>query len=366
VTAPNGRDYSLMQFNFPLFWGLAIQSYEATLVSDEAPLDRFLDGEDGALSALAQEGLGVFTGKGKCASCHGGPAFTNATVSAVRAGGATATDGGRAHDRGFFNIGVRPTVEDPGSGGRDPFGAPLAIAGRGRAVAGSFKTPTLRNVDLTAPYFHNGGQLSLRQVVEFYSRGGDFTNAEISGRIGRLALDARDVDGLVAFLRSLTDPRVRDQAAPFDHPQLFVPMGAQPGTAGELADCFREVPATGAAGGAPLPRFPGFSGPPCDAVPDLVRSAAAPTGTAPPAEAEPAATALAPRAPARAACVVPRVTRLTVAQARRRLRRAGCALGHIARARRGRGRLVVLRQRPAAGIRRPGGWGVAVRLRHAR
>ena len=69
VTAPNGNSYSLMQFNFPLFWGLAIQAYESTLVSDQAPVDKFLAGDTSALSAQAQQGMGVFSGNGGCESC---------------------------------------------------------------------------------------------------------------------------------------------------------------------------------------------------------------------------------------------------------------------------------------------------------
>jgi len=128
-------------------------------------------------------------------------------------------------------------------------------------------------VELTAPYFHNGGQLTLRQVVDFYSRGGDFANAELNPEIRDLGLDDRDKDALVAFLKSLTDERVRAQAAPFDHPQRFVPVGEQLNPDGSIktdangvaVDCILEVPATGAAGGAPLPTFESFrfTGPPC-------------------------------------------------------------------------------------------------------
>src|SRR5436309_2397413 len=83
VTAPNGNSYSLMQFNFPLFWGLAIQAYESTLISDQTPVDKFLSGDTSALSAQAQQGMGIFAGKGGCESCHEGPAFTDATVANV-------------------------------------------------------------------------------------------------------------------------------------------------------------------------------------------------------------------------------------------------------------------------------------------
>jgi cytochrome c peroxidase len=99
-------------------------------------------------------------------------------------------------DTGFANIGVRPTASDPGNGGTDPFGNSLSITRLARAtpeaVQGTFKVPALRNVELTAPYFHNGGQLTLRQVVDFYGRGGDFANAELNPEIRDLGLDDRD------------------------------------------------------------------------------------------------------------------------------------------------------------------------------
>jgi len=283
VKTAAGRSYSLMQFNFPLFWGLAIQAYESTLVSDQTPVDRFLSGEAGALSDSAKAGMGVFSGAGGCESCHSGAALSDASVASVSVGGAT--DAG-ARDTGFHNIGVRPTASDPGQGGTDPFGKPLSVSllggGSGTGVPGTFKTPDLRNVALTAPYFHNGGQLTLRQVVDFYSRGGDVPNAEQDPRIRNLGLSDVQKDDLVAFLESLTDPRVRDQSAPFDHPELFVPVGAQTradGLAvtdggGHVADCYKALPATGRAGGAALPAFPAFGGGPCDSPRAVARASA--------------------------------------------------------------------------------------------
>ncbi len=100
---------------------------------------------------------------------------------------------------------------------------------------GAFKIPSLRNVALTAPYFHNGGQRTLREVIEFYNRGGDFHDhvgpnnvpqtAFMDFEIGRLELTNSEIDAMVAFLETLTDQRVVDQSAPFDHPELFVPNG---------------------------------------------------------------------------------------------------------------------------------------------
>jgi cytochrome c peroxidase len=272
VQGPGGRTYSLMQYNFALFWGLAIQEYESSLVSDQSPVDRFLSGDTSALSADAQAGMSIFTGKGQCSSCHEGAAFTDATVDRVAQKGLT----NGLQDTGFHNIGVRPSTVDAGQDGSDPFGNPLSVTmlngGSNAGVAATFKTPDLRNVALTAPYFHNGGQMTLRQVVDFYSRGGDFP-----GELGILNLTDQEKDQLVAFLEALTDPRVKDQSAPFDHPELFVPIGEQTRADGSVitdgngraVDCFKRVAATGAGGGAALAAFPDFTGPSCDSAPPL-------------------------------------------------------------------------------------------------
>src|SRR5262249_10946603 len=112
-----------------------------------------------------------------------------------------------------------------------------------------FKIPGLRNVELTGPYFHNGGQATLSQVVEFYDRQSDFGDLNLANLDHNLAfIDLSDVDEppLVAFLRALTDERGRQEKAPFDHPQLFVSRG------GTLVEVLTvppiEVPRVGALG----------------------------------------------------------------------------------------------------------------------
>ena len=240
--------FSVMEANFSMFWGLAIQMYESTLVSDDAPIDRFLDGNKTALTQRQIDGMGTF--QSKCASCHSGAEFSDATFSAIGKTGLVTTTQLRSGvtasiDAGFHNIGVRPTADDIGVGGSDPFGNPLSAAARAGAanavVNGSVKTPSLRNVELTGPYFHNGSAATLAQVVEFYSRGGNFANAEQAGQIteigklqGSSAADKRLA--VVDFLTSLTDDRVRFLRAPFDHPQLVIPNGAQGSQVSVLAD----------------------------------------------------------------------------------------------------------------------------------
>jgi cytochrome c peroxidase len=219
--------------SFSVIWGEAIQAYEATLIPDQTPLDRFLAGNTGALTALQQRGLDRFTGKGNCTKCHAGAALSDATVSFFASNGAVNHDGG---DQGFHNLGVRPTAEDLGRAGPGPLGLAYSVSGSA-FDRGAFKTPGLRNVKLTAPYFHNGGKATLADVVAFYARGGDFANPERSIDLQPRSLSADDQAALVEFLTNgLTDCRVEQQRAPFDHPALPLP--------GRSAD----LPATGAAG----------------------------------------------------------------------------------------------------------------------
>jgi cytochrome c peroxidase len=287
--------YTQMELNFPLFFGLSVMLYEAMLVSDDSPFDR------GQLTAQQKRGKEIFEGKGKCIACHDGPLFSKAAHVATpgkqpKLVERMAMEDGKTslYDNGFYNIGVRPVQEDLGVGGTDPWGAPLSFSKQwvlGRkadsflvdpcsfdvpfpgqesvgcggnkvppginlreerlAVNGAFKTPTLRNIALTPPYFHNGGQATLQQVMAFYNRGGDFSSATKSPDVTRLGLTAGEQDALVAFMQSLTDERVRCSRAPFDHPELLIPDGHKADTVkkdGRLADRLRVLNATGAAG----------------------------------------------------------------------------------------------------------------------
>jgi cytochrome c peroxidase len=255
---PLDVNVSQMEANFGLFFAIAIQLYESTLVANDTPFDRYAAGNSSALSAQQVNGWEIFQGKGRCINCHGGAELTNASFRNVinqRIEPMAMSDGAiKTYDTGFYNIGVRPTSDDLGVGGDDPFGRPLSeskayardnnaasFLGNGFdaskyarplesevAVNGAFKTPGLRNVELTGPYFHNGGKATLMQVVEFYNRGGDFPNenrADLAPDISPIGLDETEKANLVAFLLSLTDERVRYEKAPFDHPSLCLPNG---------------------------------------------------------------------------------------------------------------------------------------------
>ena len=146
----------------------------------------------------------------------------------------------------------------------------LAILDMSTGVDGAFKVSGLRNAALTGPYFHNGGQQTLRQVVEFYNRGGDFALeniGDLSPFIRPLNLDDGDMDAIVAFLGALTDERVRCEMAPFDHPEIRIAAGARGNEltatedkkSGQSKDQIQLIQATGA-GGLPANYAPCLSG----------------------------------------------------------------------------------------------------------
>lgn len=185
----------------PVRIAMAIATFERTLNSDQTPSDI------GDLTQAEARGRQVFN-QSRCDVCHRGPLLT---------------------DDQFHNTGIRPAVEDQGL---------FAVTGNPGDM-GRFRTPSLRNAELRAPYMHNGRFATLEDVVEFYNRGGDVNAPNLERNLIRpLNLSAQQKADLVAFLkRPITDPRVRAESAPFDRPMLYtesmrVPQITGVGTAG--------------------------------------------------------------------------------------------------------------------------------------
>lgn len=244
-------EFNQLAYNFGLFFGLAIQAYESTLVSDDTPVDRFLAGDTTALTAPQQQGLNEFRGgASQCTQCHQGAALSAAALPPI--GVQINLNDPRA--QGFFRTGVSAVEDDPGAAGNDAFGSPLFPGAPGGRADGAFKSPSLRNVELTGPYFHTGGAATLEQVLEFYARNGDVpAGGNLGPGIGTIRLNPQERAQVVEFLRALTDDRVRFERAPFDHPSLCVPVGYAGTASNEL---FGLVPATGRNGNAvPLQTF---------------------------------------------------------------------------------------------------------------
>ena len=139
-------------------------------------------------------------------------------------------------------------------------------------VTGSFKIPSLRNIELTGPYMHDGSMSTLEQVIEFYTRGGNFSHdaKEITlvFPLPRFKFSEQNRRDLIAFLKTLTDDRVRFQKAPFDHPELVIPSGHDGDTSHVIPnsrypnlakDSFLKIPAVGATGSkSPLQPFENY------------------------------------------------------------------------------------------------------------
>ena len=198
-----------------------------------------------------------------CSSCHVDPELTLATYRGVE--GTTEYDP-LGPDSGFFPTGVEPIANDPGLGGTDGFGTLLSATVRNRPemakwMRGFFKTPSLRNVELTGPYFHNGSKTTLEDIVHFYTSGGDYPNIVLQP----WGPNPYELVAMPAFMKALTDDRVRFERAPFDHPELCVSTGhaetrGQPvpdtNAPGSAADRWASIPAVGARGNAvPLQTF---------------------------------------------------------------------------------------------------------------
>lgn len=107
--------------------------------------------------------------------------------------------------------------------------ANLNTAKMNYSTKAAFKVPTLRNIELTGPYMHNGSMATLQQVVEFYARKGNFENADKHRSVSQINLSSNLLGdsrrALVEFLNTFTDERVRYEKAPFDHPEIAIPNG---------------------------------------------------------------------------------------------------------------------------------------------
>jgi cytochrome c peroxidase len=163
----------------------AIASFERTILSGNAPYDRFKAGDKKALSESAQRGLKVFFNKGHCSACHVPPNFS---------------------DGAFHNLGVGIKAEKADFG---RFAETKLVGDRG-----GFKTPTLREINRTAPYMHDGSLKTLEEVVDYYDKGG-IQNEQLDEEIFALNLTAQEKADLVTFMKEgFTSPECPDMECP--------------------------------------------------------------------------------------------------------------------------------------------------------
>lgn len=198
----------------------AIAAYERTLVSFDAPFDHFIAGDQNAIDDSAKRGWELFNTKARCNKCH---ALTE-----------TKRDVTNFTDFDYHNIGIgiiRHNVaplaikaqREIDSGhleavDRAAIQTDMSVLGRflitkKEADTAAFKTPNLRNVLVTGPYFHDGSQETLWDVMDHYNKGDGLKNPWLDEDIQPLAMTEQDIDDLVAFLAALTSPDYRDLGA---------------------------------------------------------------------------------------------------------------------------------------------------------
>ncbi len=201
----------------------AIAAYERALASFDSPFDHFIAGDKKSISESAKRGWELFNTKGRCNKCH---ALTD-----------TRRDVTTFTDNDFHNIGIgiirhdvvelaRQAEREIASGDLKAVDSaailtPMSALGRflitrKESDIASFKTPDLRNVLVTGPYFHDGSQETLWDTADHYNKGDGLQNPWLDEDIQPLALTENEIDDLVAFLASLTSP----QYSPFGEQEL--------------------------------------------------------------------------------------------------------------------------------------------------
>jgi cytochrome c peroxidase len=176
----------------------AIASFERTIVSKNSPYDRYIQGDRAAMSKAAIRGMRLFSRKGRCSTCHSGPYFSDSEFHNLGVG----YKNGQYADVGRYGV-----TKDP----KD---------------MGAFKTPTIRQVAVTAPYLHDGSEKTLLDVIDLYDRGG-IRNPNLDRAVVPLNLTDREKRDLVAFMEALTG----------SYPIVEAPAPLDPGiTAGKLSE----------------------------------------------------------------------------------------------------------------------------------
>jgi cytochrome c peroxidase len=207
--APNGLD--LLR---------AIASYERTQLSFDSPFDRFIAGDNNAIDASAKRGWELFNTQARCNKCH---ALTDSQRDVTV-----------FTDNDFHNIGIgiirhnvvalarqaEQLIKSGDTAGIDRAAIQTDMSALGRFLitkkekdTASFKTPDIRNVLVTGPYFHDGSQATLWDVIDHYNKGDGLQNPYLDEDIQPLALTDTDIDDLVAFMASLTSAIYKEQGA---------------------------------------------------------------------------------------------------------------------------------------------------------
>jgi cytochrome c peroxidase len=151
----------------------AIAAYERTIVTTDSPFDRYVRGDQNSMTKLEKQGLEIFNGKGHCTACHWGGYFS---------------------DGRFHNLGVKAVGTAAADEGR-------SVVTKNPADKGAFKTPTVRDAALRAPYLHNGSEKTLEALVQLYEKGGGDDQTNIDPLMVPLGLSRQEINALVAFMQ---------------------------------------------------------------------------------------------------------------------------------------------------------------------
>jgi len=161
----------------------ALASFQRTLVSNTSPFDRWVSGDENAISDRAKQGFKIFNGKAKCVSCHGSWRFT---------------------DDSFHDIGLQ--TEDLGRGAKVPLQITL--------MQHAFKTPSLRDLPINGPYMHNGSMMSLEEVIKHYEDGG-IRRPSLSLEMKPFKLTDLERQALIEFVKTLDGGHLK-----IDYPRI--------------------------------------------------------------------------------------------------------------------------------------------------
>src|SRR6266705_3209145 len=198
----------------------AIASYERTQLSFDSPFDHFIAGDKNAIDESAKRGWELFNNQARCNKCHALTETTRDVTNLI--------------DNDFHNIGVlivqhkvvplarqdEQLVKTGDTPAIDQAAIQMDMSALGRFLVtkkepdiASFKTPNIRNVLVTGPYFHDGSQETLWDVIDHYNKGAGLQDPYLDQDIQPLALTENDIDDLVAFMASLTSPNYKEQGA---------------------------------------------------------------------------------------------------------------------------------------------------------
>jgi len=204
----------------------ALASYERTQISFDSPFDHYMAGESGAIDESAKRGWKIFNGNGRCVACHAWrrerPLFTDGRFHnvGVSSGAALAHKANAINTSGDDSTQLDKLATDSGLSDLGRY-----LVTRKPTDIGAFRTPDLRNLLVTQPYFHDGSAATLWNVVAHFNQGG-VHNPFLDSAIVPLDLSKADEDDLVAFLATLTSPEYERAAKAEYHRQYRISRDA--------------------------------------------------------------------------------------------------------------------------------------------